>query len=36
MTRHAQSGATVQALENVVHPVLFVPSADGTFEGSSL
>lgn len=31
----AQFGAIVQVLTECVHPVLFVPSADGMFEGSS-
>ena len=32
---HAQLGAIVQLLKECVHPVLFVPSADGIFERSS-
>jgi hypothetical protein len=32
---HAQFGAIVQVLKECVHPVLFVPSADGIFERSS-
>jgi hypothetical protein len=32
---HARFGAIVQVLKECVHPVLFVPSADGIFERSS-
>jgi hypothetical protein len=32
---HAQLGAVVRVLKECVHPVLFVPSASGTFEGPS-
>jgi nucleotide-binding universal stress UspA family protein len=32
---HARLGAIVQVLKECVHPVLFVPSADGIFERSS-
>ena len=32
---HARFGAIVQVLNECVHPVLFVPSADGIFERSS-
>jgi hypothetical protein len=32
---HSQVDAIVQVLKECVHPVLFVPSADGIFERSS-
>ena len=32
---HARFGAVVRVLKACVHPVLFVPSADGIFERSS-
>lgn len=35
VSAHARFGAIVQVLKECVHPVLFVPSADGIFERSS-